>query len=135
MHHGLAMIAAVGGMSSINHRTHVVTQYAAAALSSLRYSDDDRPLVVLYGNHGAGGASDGRHQGPVVTFNVLRQDGTFVSPSEVVASVCVDVWERGIQTGQTVDGKRVGLLIVSHGCHSCRDWGGVGDVTLGEVLM
>ena len=55
----------------------------------------DTRLVVLYGSHGA---AEGV-QGPTVTFNVKRRDGSVISPSEVC--MCVGWgWEGGKGRGQ-----------------------------------
>jgi selenocysteine lyase/cysteine desulfurase len=96
---GLDALLRVGGMASVAQHTRALTSYAAAQLSALVHEPlsgasaavaTPRRVCELYGCHADAAAAS--LQGPVVTFNVLRRDGSFVSPAEVSAGdVCVCV--------------------------------------------
>jgi molybdenum cofactor sulfurtransferase len=64
-------------MRTIASHTSRLAKDMATRLSGLRHNNDIA-MIRLYSNF-----SDGRSQGPVIAFNVLRADGTIVSCSEV----------------------------------------------------
>lgn len=86
--HGFRQLASLGGFPAIACHTQVVTRLFVTGLSELRHANGT-PLCVLYGAHhptldqpslGSPGAAG---QGPVVTFNLLRPDRSFVGYREV----------------------------------------------------
>ncbi|KAL0035704.1 hypothetical protein WJX79_009780 [Trebouxia sp. C0005] len=83
--HGFHQLAALGGFPAIGDHTQSVTRWFAQRLAALRHADG-APLCVLYGAYHlqSGAQAPGAvGQGPVVTFNLLRHDGSFFGCREV----------------------------------------------------
>ncbi|KAL0050843.1 hypothetical protein WJX82_008290 [Trebouxia sp. C0006] len=83
--HGFHQLAALGGFPAIGNHSQSVTRWFAQRLVALRHADG-APLCVLYGAHHLqpGAQAPGAvGQGPVVTFNMLRHDGSFFGYREV----------------------------------------------------
>ena len=78
---------AARAVECIQLHVHSLTRYLALRLGALRHgriqADVGRrgcPVCEIYGNHSVG---DVEVQGPVVAFNLLRADGSYVGYSEV----------------------------------------------------
>ncbi|KAK9867044.1 hypothetical protein WJX84_002335 [Apatococcus fuscideae] len=90
--HGFAQIAAVGGFPVIQQHTHTLTRWLAHEMAGLQHGNNS-PVCCLYGLHEASQLPPGtapqppqsgaNSQGPIVTFNVLHSDGSFVGHREV----------------------------------------------------
>lgn len=74
-------ICLTGSMSEVSLFTHTLTQIALYELQTMRHSNGS-PLVCLY--HHQHPLHDIRQQGPIVNFNLLKDDGSFIGFSEVV---------------------------------------------------
>eukprot|EP00850_Spirogloea_muscicola_P015730 SM000123S25842 [mRNA] locus=s123:199195:205729:+ [translate_table: standard] len=81
--HGFAAITRLG-MPAIGRHTGVLTMYLGSKLAALRHGNR-KPVCVLYGSHDFQGDVDSltKRQGPIVTFNILRADGSWVGHREV----------------------------------------------------
>uniref|UniRef100_T1ISR7 Molybdenum cofactor sulfurase n=1 Tax=Strigamia maritima TaxID=126957 RepID=T1ISR7_STRMM len=78
--HGLDTLETLaGGMEVVNERTFLLGRYVYRALSILRHGNG-RPVVELYCRTQF---VDSQQQGPIVTFNVLRADGSHVGFAQV----------------------------------------------------
>ncbi|KAL0025505.1 hypothetical protein WJX77_007273 [Trebouxia sp. C0004] len=89
--HGFHQLAALGGFPAIGDHTQSVTRWFAERLVALRHADG-ASLCVLYGAHHLqpGAQAPGVvGQGPVVTFNLLRHDGSFFGYREVEKLACL----------------------------------------------
>ncbi|EFJ25003.1 hypothetical protein SELMODRAFT_173762 [Selaginella moellendorffii] len=79
------------GISSIARHTWALTHYTARSLRNLKHGNG-APVCFMFGNHGVFQtfAEEFRIQGPVITFNLKRADGSWVGHREVekVASLC-----------------------------------------------
>ena len=76
-------------MAAVHSHAVSCARRAAAAIARLRHPNG-RPVAVVFGCWGDDDGSDGGggiadRQGPVVTFNVLRPNGTLVGYAEVIA--------------------------------------------------
>ncbi|BDA46796.1 probable molybdenum cofactor sulfurase [Coccomyxa sp. Obi] len=95
--HGFAQLNRLGSFPAIERHTATLTRWLAERLASMRHSNG-QPVCVLYGAHAASSSAvpsaakiccgtrclEGAvGQGPVIAFNVLRADGTFVGYREV----------------------------------------------------
>ncbi|GAQ81349.1 molybdenum cofactor sulfurase [Klebsormidium nitens] len=78
LRHGFDAVKKLG-MDNIRKHTAALTQFTARELLSLRHSNG-RKACVLYGNHAA---NDGQNQGPIIAFNLVRPDGSWVGYREV----------------------------------------------------
>jgi molybdenum cofactor sulfurtransferase len=67
------------GISAIRDHTDALRELLYTELAALRHASTGRLVCEFYGRHEAGRAQ----QGPVVTFNVRRGDGSFVGYAEV----------------------------------------------------
>ncbi|KAJ7535046.1 hypothetical protein O6H91_12G016300 [Diphasiastrum complanatum] len=83
LHHGFATINKLGASSIMKH-TWALTRYTASRLAALRHWNG-ASVCALYGNHDNETRCHDAHsnQGPVVTFNLKRSDGSWVGYREV----------------------------------------------------
>ncbi|KAH9288390.1 hypothetical protein KI387_032507, partial [Taxus chinensis] len=92
LQHGFKVINQLG-ISEIACHTGSLTAYTSTMLAALRHSNGVH-VCVLYGRHNAKGYQGLSHaQGPIVTFNLKRSDGSWVGCREVEKLACI----RGIQ--------------------------------------
>ncbi|KAK9787728.1 hypothetical protein WJX73_008150 [Symbiochloris irregularis] len=87
--HGFAQIHRLGGFTAVEHHTQALTRHMAESLQEMHHGNG-RPVCALYGAHAGTVLPDARYmppgiigQGPIVTFNIMRPDGTFVGYREV----------------------------------------------------
>ena len=85
----------------------MLAAWLARALAALRHSNG-KPVCRIYGRHFS--PYPALLQGPIVTFNVLRGDGTFVRLTEVAAHLN----DAGLQV-------RAGALCNPGACHASLD--------------
>lgn len=71
-------------MERISEHTFNLAQLAYQRMTSLRHSNG-QPLAVLYTKTDY---TDRMKQGGIVTFNLLRADGSYIGYSEVSIRVC-----------------------------------------------
>lgn len=84
LRHGFASIDRLQ-TSNINMHTGALTSYFATTLASLKH-DNGGAVCVLHGNHGLDNVKywgQDFNQGPVVTFNLKRADGSWLGHREV----------------------------------------------------
>lgn len=80
---GFRQIASVGGMAAIQQSTMALWRYCVAKMASLRHFGNNSPLVKLYGIASEPGTDSGSRHGPIVSFNLLREDGSWIGYAEV----------------------------------------------------
>ncbi|KAL3136431.1 hypothetical protein ABBQ38_005687 [Trebouxia sp. C0009 RCD-2024] len=85
--HGFRQLASLGGFPAIARHTQIVTRLFVTCLPELRHANGT-PLTLLYGAHNclaqpSSGSPGAAGQGPVVTFNLLQPDGSYVGYREV----------------------------------------------------
>jgi molybdenum cofactor sulfurtransferase len=90
------------GMAAVAAHTGALARWLAAALGGLRHANG-APVCRIHGRHGG----PKELQGPMVTFNVLRPDGSFVKLTEVAAHLT----DSGVQV-------RAGSLCNPGSCHT-----------------
>jgi len=78
LRHGFEILQNLG-MHNIEAHVHTITQYTYSKLQAMTHSNGKK-VCVVYGNHYF---NDSSKQGPILTFNLLRDDGTFVGYNEV----------------------------------------------------
>jgi len=71
-------------MPSIKNHTWALARYLADGLQALKHSNG-QPVIEVYGKHFLPKAED--MQGPVVSFNVLNKDGTYVKLCNVLSQL------------------------------------------------
>uniref|UniRef100_K3WYH6 Molybdenum cofactor sulfurase n=1 Tax=Globisporangium ultimum (strain ATCC 200006 / CBS 805.95 / DAOM BR144) TaxID=431595 RepID=K3WYH6_GLOUD len=76
LHHGLDQLESLG-MASIDQHTAALTSLLYTKLTAMTHWND-RPVCKIYGNHHRKSL-----QGPIVTCNFMRPDGSYVGYSEV----------------------------------------------------
>ena len=80
LRHGFEALESFGlSPASISHHTFHLAQYTYNKMAAMRHSNG-RPVCLLYHQEGLINQAE---QGGVVTFNVVRPDGSFVGYSEV----------------------------------------------------
>lgn len=83
--YGLETLRNLGGMPAIRSHTHVLARELVRRLRSLKHASTGQSAIVLYGawadQHDL---NDDECPGPIVTFNVLRDDGkTYIGYHEI----------------------------------------------------
>ncbi|CAK9203239.1 unnamed protein product [Sphagnum troendelagicum] len=85
LRHGFAVINRLQPQN-ISRHTGSLTSYMATKLTGLKHGNGT-PVCILYGNHHHNNDDDHHHQacnqGPIVTFNLKRADGSWVGYREV----------------------------------------------------
>ncbi|KAG0579095.1 hypothetical protein KC19_4G072700 [Ceratodon purpureus] len=84
LRHGFASIDRLE-LPNLNMHTGALTSYFASVLAGLKH-ENGAAVCVLHGNHGLDHVKywgQGCNQGPVVTFNLKRADGSWVGHREV----------------------------------------------------
>jgi len=71
---------ATGSLAEISTHSYELARLVYTRLSSWRHSNGRR-LAVLY--HGDGDFQSSRTQGPIVNFNLLQADGTYIGFTQV----------------------------------------------------
>ncbi|RLN91310.1 hypothetical protein BBJ28_00013270 [Nothophytophthora sp. Chile5] len=80
LHHGVKQLEKLG-MANIEAHTGALTKLLFAKLSVLRHWNG-RSICEIYGNHGKTVTTGKKRQGPVISCNFLRPDGSFVGYGE-----------------------------------------------------
>lgn len=83
---GLGALVRLGGPKAIQDHTWALTQWLYNEMAKTVHSagstagSQKRPVFEIYGNHASGNRSQ---QGAIITFNVLRRDGSYVGFGDV----------------------------------------------------